>query len=132
MATVVITKRKKRARPSARNSEAYSEKIGKRLVTVGNVNNLASAKARLSDSAKTIIPTKMASARLIGRINNAAIVPIKNKLHPMRNKYCITLVPVYKMFVRKQVQHLLCLIRGDNFYLKKNSIIAVLVSPMIS
>jgi hypothetical protein len=41
----------------------------------------------LSDSAKTVIPTKMVIARLIGRINNAAIVPIKNKPHPKRNKY---------------------------------------------
>ena len=119
MATVVITKRKKRARPSARNSEAYSEKIGKRLVTVGNVNNLASAKARLSDSAKTVITTTIESACLIGRINNAAIAPIKNKLHPMRNKYCINLVPIYKMFVRKIVQPLFRLIMGDILYLKK-------------
>ena len=119
MATVVITKRKKRARPSARNKEAWSEKTGKRSVTMGNTINRLSAKTRLIANAKTLITTTRESARLIGRINNAPIAPIENKLHPMRNKYCITLVPICKVFVRKKVQPLLRLIMGGILYLKK-------------
>jgi hypothetical protein len=86
---------------------------------MGNAINRIRAKIRLIANAKTVITTTIESACLIGRINNAAIAPIKNKLHPMRNKYCINLVPIYKMFVRKIVQPLFRLIMGDILYLKK-------------
>jgi hypothetical protein len=104
MATAVMTRRKKRARPSARKNGAYSGKTGKRSVTAGNAANRISAKTRLTVSARTFMTTTKASARLTGRIKNEAIAPMKARLHPMRNKYCVTLIPVYQMSIGKDVR----------------------------
>ena len=117
MATVVITKRKKRARPSARNNEACSEKNGKRSVTMGNAINRLSAKTRLIANAKTVITTTIKSARLIGRTNNETIAPIRNKVHPMRNKYCVTLMPVCSILHYDENNlHLKCQKNIEHYY----------------